>query len=408
MRKLLLTFSVLLILVALAGPRVTGHYAEKLVREGQPYVVDGLPEWVQLVEHSYERGWFTANATHRLLITDPQRAGMLQQWLDDGDFGDQPAIVMTSKVTHGLFVNLLTPAFARVDSNFVVDGGQQQRALPAILRTTIGLGSTTQFTIRMADGALQRDDGALGWSNAHLDYIADPTAQGPLIVTLHADSLNMTTAGDPMTPEGQQIDLVDADATLAIAIAPSAANATLDYSATKLGNPITSGAMTGSASIDNITQSTITAVQTIARAMSAPAGQTVPMLDSNTDLLRQGFAQPVDVSWRHALSTAGGTQDIELDLTTAALSGMPAALSSQALFSAFMENSETRITANASGDYLAGLGDENPTSKQQVAMLKGMGALIGNDTDGYSMQLNMDNGVITVNGSPLPTFAPSR
>ncbi|MEO0576266.1 MAG: DUF945 family protein [Pseudomonadota bacterium] len=402
MRKLTLTFSALLIIVALAGPAITGHYTENMIRDGQPFVVDGLPDWLELVEHSYDRGWFGADASHRLLVTDPERAGMLREWLDDGDFGDQPAIVMNSRVTHGILVNLFTPAFARSDSRFVIDGGEQTHPLPAMLRTTIGLGGTTTFVVQFADGELQQAGDTFGWSNAHIDYVAKPIANQALVVTMHADTLKMTAQS------GQDIRLDRVDAALTLSQQAGAMAATIDYQADVPGDPITSGELNGTVVVNKITRNTLIAVQTLASALTDNSGAAMMTLNDNIDVLRNGFAQPVDLRWEHVLTTADGPQNIELTLTTAALAGLPSTVGPQALINTLIQNSQTEISAKASALFLDGVGADAPQLAEQITMLKGMGALIGNDENGYSMKITSDQGVINVNGSPLPTFAPQR
>ncbi|MEL7373573.1 MAG: DUF945 family protein, partial [Pseudomonadota bacterium] len=101
MRKLLIVVATLLIVIALAGPAVTGRLVENAVSgEGNPLEAS-LPPWLEAVSHEYQRGWFNASSNLRLVVTDRQRAALFANVLGPGEFGDQPALTIVSRVAHG-------------------------------------------------------------------------------------------------------------------------------------------------------------------------------------------------------------------------------------------------------------------------------------------------------------------
>ncbi|MEL6869650.1 MAG: DUF945 family protein [Pseudomonadota bacterium] len=400
MRKLILILSTLMIVIALGGPVLTGHYAERIVREGQPIVADSLPDWLQLVESSYERGWFNATASHRLLVTDPERAGMLRDWLSDGDFGDQPAIVVHSTINHGPIVNIATLALADVRSRLSVDGGEAGKELPALLNTRIGLNGETGFRVLVADGAFSRPQGDVSWSRVAIAYAPAPVSD-PFVLEFTADALQYTGA--------QSASLIeDVQTTLTLTNSEPGKTLHAQYTANAISTSGAAAAVQGTLSLDGLTAEFLIAARNLITARQQSAGQDPwALLEANATSIRAGFATPLSLDWQQDLQAADGSLDLALAVDTPAANIVPLAANVQTFLQTMANNSDLTLTAHTNEGYLQSVATENPGVADQVAMLKGVGALQRDgDGDAYSMTVTGKDGALLLNGRPMLNSAP--
>ena len=210
MRKFIVTLGVLLIAVALAGPYFTGKLAEQAVVGNDASIQASLPPWLELVEQTFDRDWFSSRSSARLVITDQEKRQQFEQFLDGGTFGDQPAVLIDSVIAHGPLIGLFTPAIAELATAFrteTSEGGY----LPVELTTTVGFSGDLDMEWRVVDSAFPSNFGTLGWKGLSVENTLSPTGRN-LSVSLTADEFKVERDNNPITATDLEVDWISAEA----------------------------------------------------------------------------------------------------------------------------------------------------------------------------------------------------
>lgn len=400
MRKLFIFIGVLLIVAGLAGPVVTGMLVEASVAGEDNPLEAGMPPWLEAVSHDYGRGWFGAESTLRLVVTDRQRAGMIASVLDPGQFGDEPAVVVVSRVTHGPVVDLITPAIAQIDSLlFTNDTEGRPVQLPLSARTTIGLTGNLRTDWQLAEGGTVTPRGAppLKWEGASGNYQA--TARG----TAEAASLEVEHIEIGSGDVVQRFD----DVALGYVITRSGTDASLsanfafDVEATAMA-PVTR--LAGSASVQGLPVEVMRAAMPVVRDLAAlgPANL-VAVAERHEGVIRAALDDPLPLSWRQLAGTEYGDIVVEFDITLPDREAIGPAPGGEAVVAGIA----AAATVVGRIELPIALADTiratDPKLYEQLTMLRGTGVLAP-DPSGELLVMDVDysGGELTVNGAPLP------
>lgn len=392
--------AILLVVAGLAGPVVTGLLVEASVAGDDNPLESGLPPWLEAVSHEYERGWFGADSRLRLVITDRQRAGMLASVLDPGQFGDEPAIVAVSRITHGPLVDLLTPALAQIDSVLYtsdVEGRSVQ--LPLAARTTIGLTGNLRTDWQLAEGGTVRPRGAppLTWEGASGSYEATPDGAAEA-ASLEVDHIEIGS-GEVV----QRFDAVE----LGYVITRSGADASLSARfafGTDAATMAPVSRLAGSASLEGLPIDVMRRALPAIRDLAAMgAANVVAIADRHEGIIRAALDDPLPLRWRQVASTEYGDILVDFDIM----------LPDQATIGT-VAGGEAVVAGIAAGTTVVGrvelptaLADAmratDPKLHEQLTMLRGTGVLAP-DASGKQLVMAVDysDGALTVNGAPLP------
>lgn len=399
MRKLLFGLAVLLIVAALAGPAVTGRLIERSVTGDDSALSQSLPGWLVPASHQYHRGWFRATSALRLVVTDRRRAGPLAGLLAPGRFGDEPALIVESVITHGPIVDLLTPALTRIDSALFTESREGERiALPLTATTTVGLtGNLNADWVLAEGGTLTAANGVpLTWLGARGSYEATPGG-GAEAATLRVDSIDIG-AGEQVQhfediEAGYAIRRDGADATL---------TATFSFDAAGAGmGPVT--ALSGSAGVSGLPLAAMRGAGPFLRDLAtAGVGNVGLVMARHEALVRAALDDALPVRWQQVAGTEYGDIRADFDIVLPAAAAIGAG-GADTLASGITAAATVTGRVELPVAFADAVRDADPGLHERLTMLRGTGMLVA-DAAGDTLVMDVDysDGSLRVNGAPLP------
>ncbi len=148
MKKGVVAILVLLALVVLISPGLVGRMAEKTVDEQLQWAAEENQE-IKVTTVSFDRGWFSSEGKHRIELGDTGAGITAREALGLGPGDPSPALVIDTRMDHGLIPvssvtreeGSLAPGLGRAVSTLSiegVDGGVTK--IPGVVYTELGLG----------------------------------------------------------------------------------------------------------------------------------------------------------------------------------------------------------------------------------------------------------------------------
>jgi hypothetical protein len=477
MRKAILFLSVVLILLATAGPLLTGRLAERQFRDGVALLA-ASPEAAQLglqpIQESYERGWFSTVSATRVVVLEGPVMRLLQRYIGNAEFADEPAFLVRNVIHHGPLTGLLKPALARIESAVFVDGlapGPAQ--VPLQLETLIGLGGGTAVRWQIADGNVRGEARGAAWLGARGS--ADFTNRGALdgfsidaaelsigddgrhmLLTMNEAALTgdldeqtaasglptgrytLTAASGLLasvvspdeaaggSPAGAPLlEFRDARISSEASIRDSMLDTTIDLDMPVLsGNEGTSISLDGLIAIGGLDAGAVRALQAAAseRAvresrlqfeLGAPPAEDDPRLVAiRTDYttrtapaLRTLIARGGESAWDVTIGTPDGDLDLDLFIEVPATS-VATTMPPRDAVAAALQQASGKIRLVVPQSVVDNTIASNPAAKQQFDALRGMGFVL-KEADAYVMDALYDDGMLSLNGVPMPLSPPA-
>ncbi|MEO0346212.1 MAG: DUF945 family protein [Pseudomonadota bacterium] len=398
MRKLLIVVATLLIVVALAGPAVTGRLIENAVSgEGNP-LETSLPPWLEAVTHEYQRGWFNASSNMRLVITDPQRAATFGNFLGPGEFGDQPALTVVSRVAHGPLVGIFTPAAAQINSLLFTENQEgQSTQLPLAAVTTFGLTGNMRTEWALAEGGTVTPRGGptLSWTDATGDYEATRGGRAEA-ATFNIGSISFGNGEQIFNNIALGYVMTRSDTTTSMA-------ADFAFDLKQLGSPI--NRIAGSVGVDDVPSAVLRNLSPLLRDFAAMGPANLPTLaERNEPLIRAALVLPLPLRWRQVAGTEFGDIRVQFDIDLPGNDTIGSTTSGQALLAGIAAGTRVDGRVELPTAFADAIGVTDPGLYEQLTMLRGMGVLAPDTTgDLLTMVVDYSGGELTVNGAPVPT-----
>ncbi len=442
MKKILFFVLLAFVGVLLAAPWFVGGFAERQIEE-QIALGSRADSGVTIITDEYRRHWFSADSRHRVVITDPELVAALRD-LDGGSlFGDQPALIVDTRIDHGPvpFSSLeredgsLAPALSRARSEFSLDlgNGGEPVALPGTLVTTMALDGTTDARFRLEAGAtdLAGPGEQLSWDGATIDArinadgsvvtgegrigtveVTNAAGTGVRIGGVEFDTaqrygghgIYVGPANVSMGPievgDGGKVARVES---IAVVSDSDMKGELLDGEARFSFRGLSAGMMAADVEADiavaNMHAPSLAAITETLQALEEAGGepamqQTYPLIES--DLARLLAAGPTLDIRNFALKLPQG--DVRLRMFLAMAAGDDAGAFA-------MRDVAGRLTATADltvpKPIVEMLRAIDPDAAGQAEMLIQMG-ILREEGDAYRLQAEYGDGLLTVNGFPLP------
>lgn len=398
MRKLLIVIATLLIVVALAGPALTGRLVENAVSgEGNPLEAS-LPPWLEAVTHDYRRGWFNASSNLRLVVTDRQRAELFANVLGPGEFGDQPALTVVSRVAHGPLVGVLTPAAAQIDSLLFTENQEGQRVqLPLGARTTFGLTGNMRTEWALAEGGTLTPRGGptLTWTDANGDFEATSGGKAEA-ATVNIGSMSFGNGEQTFNDIALGYVMTRSDATTSLA-------ADFAFDLEQVGSPV--NRIAGSVGVDDVPTDALRNLTPLFRDFAAMGPANLPALaERNEPLIRAALASPLPLRWRQVAGTEFGDIQVRFDIDLPGNDAIGSTVGGQALLAGIAAATTIDGRIELPTAFADAIGATDPGLYEQLTMLRGMGVLAPDPSgDVLTMVVDYSGGELTVNGAPVPT-----
>jgi uncharacterized protein YdgA (DUF945 family) len=186
MKKFLFFLALGLFVALLAAPWFLGSFAEREIERRLDAGAQTQPG-IAIVTEEYRRRWFSSDSRHRIVVTDPGMTEALRELAGGEAFADEPAIVIDTRIGHGPLPlgedAPLQPGLSRAVSTFSLDtgAGGDPVPLPGRLVSTTALDGSMHAEFRMEPGTRELPGGSISWEAAELD--ADVSADGRRIHT---------------------------------------------------------------------------------------------------------------------------------------------------------------------------------------------------------------------------------
>lgn len=399
MRKLIFVIAILLIVAGLLGPVVTGRLIEGAVAGDDNPLEQSLPDWLEAVSHDYDRSWFSAGSQLRLVVTDPQRTAMLSNVLDPGQFGDQPAITVTSRVSHGPLVDIITPALARIDSLLFTESSDGRIVqLPLAAQTTLGITGNLRTEWVLAEGGTLTPRGGppLTWAGAsgHFEATASGKAESAVVEVLRIEIGN----ADGM----QRFDDLAVGYVLTRDDTATSLTANFEFDMDAAQSPL--NRIAGSVGVDGLPSIVLRNIGPLLRDLVAGgASNLVAVADRHERLIRTALAEPLPMRWRQVAGTEFGDIRIDFDMSLPNEAALGSAPGGANLVSGLVAATTINGRIEMPKAFADAMGATDPTLYEQLTMLRGTGILVPDETgEQLTMLVDYSDGALTVNGAPLP------
>lgn len=179
MKRWIVVVLVLLALVVLVSPGLIGHLAEKSIEENIDWAERENPE-VSVETESFERGWFTSAGRYRMVFSGGAFREAGTQYS-----AQLPALVIDTRIDHGLVpvtslsrsAGTLSPGLASTVSTFQADAGDGQLTeLPGTLYSNVGVTGSTDSRFLLDSGSFTSAAFSAEWQGADLRFTTDPSS----------------------------------------------------------------------------------------------------------------------------------------------------------------------------------------------------------------------------------------
>ena len=169
-----------LALIVLVSPGIVGRLAENSVVENLNFAASESEEIVVTTE-SFERGWFTSEGRHRIELGE----GSIRALLGDIPSGQAPSLIVETHLDHGLVPltsmsrdsGSLMPGLASTVSTIKLDGGNGEIfEVPGKIYSRVGLTGETTSHFLLQAGSRDVGQASLEWQGADVTIQTSPAS----------------------------------------------------------------------------------------------------------------------------------------------------------------------------------------------------------------------------------------
>jgi uncharacterized protein YdgA (DUF945 family) len=185
-KRWLVALLVSLAVIVLVSPGIVGRLAEKNLDESIEWVATENPD-VSVSTERFDRGWFTSAGRHRVVFQGGAFQDITTLYNADPGNTNFPALVIDTRIDHGLVpitsmsreFGSLMPGLASTVSEFQIDPGTGELiGLPGKLFSDIGLSGSSRSRFILEAGSFEKDKLSATWQGADLIVLFNPANGG--------------------------------------------------------------------------------------------------------------------------------------------------------------------------------------------------------------------------------------
>ena len=186
MNRWLVALLVILAVVILVSPGIVGRLAEQSLDENIEWVASENPD-VSISTERFDRGWFTSEGRYRVVFRGGAFHDAAVLYSDSIDSAELPALIIDTRIDHGLVpvssmtreAGSLMPGLANTISTFQIDPGNGELIpIPGKLFSNIGVSGSSKSRFVLEAGSFGKDELSATWQGADLLVVANPSAEG--------------------------------------------------------------------------------------------------------------------------------------------------------------------------------------------------------------------------------------
>ena len=435
MKKSFVFLLLALALVVIVSPGIVGKLAEQSMDENLDWAAGQSGDF-KVTSQGFDRGWFSSEGRHRVELNDGEVRDALNALFNDSGYAGVPALIIDTRIDHGLVPvssmgrehGSLAPGLGSAISTLHLEfAGGDSVALPGTVYSTVGLAGDLQSNLVVEPGTFSDGAETLQWGN--VDTLITMSASSTTVGFSGAiDELAVASPAEEITVggvsfEGEQqrtrfgFSVGDADVRIASIAYPTdwgtgesgplhisssasldddlvSARTTFDVATVPFGElgPASIGLDMAIADVDAAAISRISDVLDDVGSYSSGDALRLAVEDDLRSLFARGFE--VQVS-RLDVATPAGTVAATLEMNVE-----PTNIDKFVMTSLLLAL-DARLDLSVSVD----LYDYAVSLDPQVGAVVAMG-LLRRENGAYRMQAEFSNGLLTVNGAPMPGIIP--
>jgi len=172
---------VLLALIILVSPGIIGRLAEQNMEENIQWAESESPG-MHITTEAYERGWFTSEGQHRVVLQGGQFRDASEKYAAATGNSELPSLIINTRFDHGLVpltslsrdAGSVSPGLASTLSTFQLDPGNGQLVvLPGTLYSNVSLTGASDSHLLVETGSYEHEDLLVNWDGADLKIYSD-------------------------------------------------------------------------------------------------------------------------------------------------------------------------------------------------------------------------------------------
>ena len=432
MKKGVLALIIILALVVLVSPGIVGRMAESSMEEQAQWAAGSASEIVITTE-KFDRGWFSSEGVHRVELGQTGPGADIRAAMGLGPGDPSPALVINTTLDHGLIPvtsvtreeGSLMPGLARAVSTMSVEiPGGESWDIPGVVYTNVGLGGGMASNYYLEAGSFED----VSWGAGDFLIEANPR-NGNIVIDGGVDSVSF---GDENSSESVELKMLEIEADT---VQTEYGFSTGDVRFSIESVTVVEGFQTislGPMNVEGTTELDGDRVDSDVKMDMTMAGMPLGDMSINFDLALEGWDAAAFGRVSEALNDAQNNPDPMMafasmeqdfaDLVAAGLTLRVDRFDMELPQGTFLSKLEVMVPESdrdsfvwtsvllameASADVTipSGLYDMitmmNPDAQMAVAM-----GILRPDGDDYVMEAEYKQGLLTVNGAPMPIPLP--
>ena len=175
-KRWLVVLLILLALVVLITPGIVGRLAEQNIADNIEWAESDSPG-VNIETERFERGWFTSEGTHRIELDSGQFREAAQEYQAATGNAELPSLIIETSLAHGpLPGGSLAPGLATSLSTFSIDPGNGEVfEVPGTLISRVSLGGESDGHLVLDPGVADFEGGTISWDGVDLKFVSNPS-----------------------------------------------------------------------------------------------------------------------------------------------------------------------------------------------------------------------------------------
>jgi uncharacterized protein YdgA (DUF945 family) len=184
MKRWIVAALVALAVIVLVSPGIVGRMAERNLKDSIEWAKVSNDDFV-VTEETFERGWFTAEGRHRIELKKGVLHSAFAELAGAMDPDRTAALIVDTRIDHGLVPvssmsresGSLQPALASTISTLQLDSGDGELiAIPGRLKSRVGLSGETASHYELPAGSFANEELELEWASADIRFTIDASA----------------------------------------------------------------------------------------------------------------------------------------------------------------------------------------------------------------------------------------
>ncbi|NIL93968.1 MAG: DUF945 family protein [Woeseiaceae bacterium] len=183
MKKSFVLLLLVLAVIVLVSPRIVGRLAEQSMDENLNWATTETEE-LSITSLGFDRGWFSSEGQHRLEIRDGELRDSLLALVDDPGGSDLPVLIIDTHIDHGLVPvssigrekGSLAPGLGSAVSTLRLEFDSGETVdLPGTIYSKVGLTGELESNLVVMPGTLEIDNESAHWGNVDVVVTTNPS-----------------------------------------------------------------------------------------------------------------------------------------------------------------------------------------------------------------------------------------